>query len=155
MRGRELSSLDAHTIGPIQATSKSRSPITRPVSRKTLSSGFARLIPFITVSTAVGYSSHSFCGLSQPNLSQHQGMAEISMRKTTVSFMSRAGYALCFSSLPWLVLDHGTGLNKEGEYAGVSMYASGEKNYAVCTENGARAVPFEPLLAGDPTDATN
>ena len=46
-------------------------------------------------------------------------------------------------------------LNKKGEYAGVSMYASGEKNYAVCTENGARAVAFEPLLAGDPTDATN
>jgi N4-(beta-N-acetylglucosaminyl)-L-asparaginase len=46
-------------------------------------------------------------------------------------------------------------LNKKGEYAGVSMYASGEKNYAVCTENGARAVAFEPLLPGDPTEATN
>jgi N4-(beta-N-acetylglucosaminyl)-L-asparaginase len=46
-------------------------------------------------------------------------------------------------------------LNKAGEYAGVSMYSSGEKNYAVCTENGARAVPFEALLPGDPSDATN
>ena len=46
-------------------------------------------------------------------------------------------------------------LNKKGEYAGVSMYASGEKNYAVCSENGARAVAFEPLLPGDPTEATN
>jgi len=43
-------------------------------------------------------------------------------------------------------------LNKKGEYAGVSMYAWGEKSYAVCTESGARAVPFEPLLAGTPTD---
>jgi N4-(beta-N-acetylglucosaminyl)-L-asparaginase len=42
-------------------------------------------------------------------------------------------------------------LNKKGEVAGVSMYASGEKNYAVCDENGARAVPFEALLQGDPT----
>jgi N4-(beta-N-acetylglucosaminyl)-L-asparaginase len=42
-------------------------------------------------------------------------------------------------------------LNKKGEYAGVSMYSSGEKNYAVCTENGAQAVAFEALLSGDPT----
>ncbi|HSL69432.1 MAG TPA: N(4)-(beta-N-acetylglucosaminyl)-L-asparaginase [Longimicrobiales bacterium] len=41
-------------------------------------------------------------------------------------------------------------LNKRGEYAGVAMYASGEKTFAVCTENGARELPFEPLLPGDP-----
>ena len=39
-------------------------------------------------------------------------------------------------------------LNAKGEYAGVSMYASGETTYAVCTENGAESVPLEPLLRG-------
>jgi N4-(beta-N-acetylglucosaminyl)-L-asparaginase len=43
-------------------------------------------------------------------------------------------------------------LNKKGECAGVSMYAWGEKSYALCTESGARAMPFEPLLAGTPAD---
>jgi N4-(beta-N-acetylglucosaminyl)-L-asparaginase len=43
-------------------------------------------------------------------------------------------------------------LNKKGEYAGVSMYASGEKTYGVCTENGQQELPLEPLLQGDPTD---
>jgi N4-(beta-N-acetylglucosaminyl)-L-asparaginase len=44
-------------------------------------------------------------------------------------------------------------LNKKGEYAGVSMYRSGETKYAVCTENGAVALELEPLLEGTPTDA--
>ena len=44
-------------------------------------------------------------------------------------------------------------LNKKGEYAGVSMYRAGETKFAVCTENGARAVELEPLLAGSPEDA--
>jgi N4-(beta-N-acetylglucosaminyl)-L-asparaginase len=44
-------------------------------------------------------------------------------------------------------------LNKKGEYAGVSMYRSGETKYAVCTENGASVVELEPLLAGAPADA--
>ncbi len=39
-------------------------------------------------------------------------------------------------------------LNAAGEYAGVTMYASGETEYAVCTENGAEARPLEPLLEG-------
>src|SRR5215204_512652 len=43
-------------------------------------------------------------------------------------------------------------LNKKGEYAGVSMYRAGETQYAVCTENGARAVELEPLLQGSPED---
>jgi N4-(beta-N-acetylglucosaminyl)-L-asparaginase len=43
-------------------------------------------------------------------------------------------------------------LDKRGEYAGVAMYASGEKEYAVCSENGAALQPLEPLLPGDPTD---
>ncbi|MGH7461081.1 MAG: N(4)-(beta-N-acetylglucosaminyl)-L-asparaginase, partial [Longimicrobiales bacterium] len=42
-------------------------------------------------------------------------------------------------------------LNKSGQFAGVSMYASGEKTYAVCTENGAQELTLEPLLQGDPT----
>ena len=42
-------------------------------------------------------------------------------------------------------------LNKQGEYAGVAMYASGETTYGVCTENGAEAGTLEPLLEGEPT----
>ena len=42
-------------------------------------------------------------------------------------------------------------VNKKGEFAGVSMYAAGEKTYAVCTENGAEERPLEPLLEGEPT----
>lgn len=41
-------------------------------------------------------------------------------------------------------------LNKRGEWAGVSMYRAGETQFAVCDENGARAVELEPLLAGTP-----
>jgi N4-(beta-N-acetylglucosaminyl)-L-asparaginase len=43
-------------------------------------------------------------------------------------------------------------LNKKGEYAGVSMYRAGESQYAVCTENGSRALDLEPLLPGAPDD---
>ena len=43
-------------------------------------------------------------------------------------------------------------LNKDGEYAGVALYASGEQTFAVCDENGAREEPLEPLLEGDPTE---
>ncbi len=43
-------------------------------------------------------------------------------------------------------------LDKKGQYAGVAMYASGEKTYAVCTEKGAEAPTLEPLLPGNPTD---
>jgi N4-(beta-N-acetylglucosaminyl)-L-asparaginase len=43
-------------------------------------------------------------------------------------------------------------LNKQGEYAGVSLYAAGETGYAVCTGNGSALVPLEPLLEGDPAD---
>ena len=39
-------------------------------------------------------------------------------------------------------------LNAVGDYAGVSMYASQNSRYAVCTENGAELVPLEPLLDG-------
>lgn len=42
-------------------------------------------------------------------------------------------------------------LNKKGEYAGVAMYASGESNYALCTENGAETPSFDVLLPGSPT----
>jgi len=44
-------------------------------------------------------------------------------------------------------------LNKKGEYAGVSMYLAGETQYAVCTENGSRALELEPLLPGRPDEA--
>ena len=43
-------------------------------------------------------------------------------------------------------------LNKQGEFAGVTMYASGETEYSVCTEDGPAAMPFEPLLEGAPRD---
>ena len=42
------------------------------------------------------------------------------------------------------------GLDKQGRYAGVSMYAGG--SYAVCTGNGARVMPTEPLLEGKAAD---
>jgi len=44
-------------------------------------------------------------------------------------------------------------LNKQGEYAGVSMYRAGETQFAVCTENGSRALELEPLLPGRPDEA--
>lgn len=40
-------------------------------------------------------------------------------------------------------------LNKQGEFAGVALYASGEAKYAVCTENGAGTRDLEPLLTGE------
>jgi N4-(beta-N-acetylglucosaminyl)-L-asparaginase len=40
-------------------------------------------------------------------------------------------------------------LNAQGEYAGVSMYDEKDNvNYAVCTEEGAKSLPCEPLLSG-------
>jgi N4-(beta-N-acetylglucosaminyl)-L-asparaginase len=42
-------------------------------------------------------------------------------------------------------------LNKKGEWAGVSMYRSGETQYALCTENGSSAPELEPLLPGSPS----
>lgn len=39
-------------------------------------------------------------------------------------------------------------LNKKGEWAGASMYATSESVFAACTENGSEAVPLEPLLEG-------
>lgn len=41
-------------------------------------------------------------------------------------------------------------LNKAGEVAGCCMYASGEAQFAVCTENGSELRPLEPLLDGRP-----
>jgi N4-(beta-N-acetylglucosaminyl)-L-asparaginase len=41
-------------------------------------------------------------------------------------------------------------LNKQGIFAGCSMYAAGEAQYAVCTENGSELRPLEPLLPGEP-----
>jgi len=43
-------------------------------------------------------------------------------------------------------------LNKAGAYAGVALYGSGEKTFAVCDENGAREEPLEGLLEGSPTE---
>jgi N4-(beta-N-acetylglucosaminyl)-L-asparaginase len=41
-------------------------------------------------------------------------------------------------------------VNKAGQYAGVAMYASGEAQFAVCTENGSALEPLEPLIEGSP-----
>ncbi len=38
--------------------------------------------------------------------------------------------------------------NKQGEYAGVSMYGGADSRYVVCTENGAELAYREALLAG-------
>ncbi len=43
-------------------------------------------------------------------------------------------------------------LNKQGDYAGVAMYGASERTFAICTENGAEAVPLEGLLDGSPLD---
>lgn len=41
-------------------------------------------------------------------------------------------------------------LDKQGNYAGVAMYGSGESMFAVCDENGAREEALEGLLEGSP-----
>ena len=41
-------------------------------------------------------------------------------------------------------------LDRQGRYAGVSLYAGETSRYAVCTENGAALLPLEPLLDGSP-----
>jgi N4-(beta-N-acetylglucosaminyl)-L-asparaginase len=42
-------------------------------------------------------------------------------------------------------------LNRQGEYAGVGMYAPNNRSqFAVCDENGPRHEPFEALLEGSP-----
>ena len=43
-------------------------------------------------------------------------------------------------------------LDKKGQHAGVAMYGSGEKTFALCTDKGAEAPTLEPLLAGNPAD---
>ncbi len=43
-------------------------------------------------------------------------------------------------------------LNKKGEYAGVSMYATERSSFALCTENGAESIRPEPYLEGQSTD---
>jgi N4-(beta-N-acetylglucosaminyl)-L-asparaginase len=45
-------------------------------------------------------------------------------------------------------------LNAAGDYAGVSLYEFEKENvkYAVCTEDGPKTLPTEPLLAGFPAD---
>ncbi len=40
-------------------------------------------------------------------------------------------------------------VDKTGAFAGVSMYATGEAKYAVCTENGSELRDLEPLLEAD------
>src|SRR5947207_7506693 len=45
-------------------------------------------------------------------------------------------------------------VNAAGEYAGVSLYELEKQriSYAVCTEDGPRTLPTEPLFGGNPTD---
>src|SRR6266540_3119539 len=43
-------------------------------------------------------------------------------------------------------------LSATGEHAGVAMYGGRNVNYAVCTEQGAKTLPCEPLLSGAATD---
>ena len=44
-------------------------------------------------------------------------------------------------------------LSAQGDYAGVSLYDEKDNvNYAVCTEEGARGLPCEPLLKGSATE---
>src|SRR5690606_25069168 len=41
-------------------------------------------------------------------------------------------------------------LGKDGSYAGVALYGTGESAFCVCDENGAREEPLEGLLEGSP-----
>ena len=41
-------------------------------------------------------------------------------------------------------------IDKQGRHAGVALYRAGETTFALCDENGARAVQLEPLLPGEP-----
>jgi N4-(beta-N-acetylglucosaminyl)-L-asparaginase len=41
-------------------------------------------------------------------------------------------------------------LNKKGEHAGVGMYGGPNATYAYCDEHGAKTIPLEPLLQGQP-----
>ena len=43
-------------------------------------------------------------------------------------------------------------LDKKGQHAGVAMYGSGEKTFALCTDKGVAAPTLEPLLAGNSAD---
>jgi len=43
-------------------------------------------------------------------------------------------------------------LNATGEFAGVTMYGSGQTDYAACTENGLEVLSLENLLDGAPSD---
>ena len=43
-------------------------------------------------------------------------------------------------------------LDRQGRYAGVTMYANENSRYAVCTENGGQLLPLEPLLDGSARD---
>ncbi len=43
-------------------------------------------------------------------------------------------------------------LNAKGEYAGLTMYATENSTYAVCTENGPESLPLEGLLEGTPSE---
>jgi N4-(beta-N-acetylglucosaminyl)-L-asparaginase len=43
-------------------------------------------------------------------------------------------------------------LSATGEYAGVAMYGGRNVNYAVCTEQGPKTLPCEPLLQGTAAD---
>jgi N4-(beta-N-acetylglucosaminyl)-L-asparaginase len=41
-------------------------------------------------------------------------------------------------------------LNKKGEHAGVAMYGGPTATYSYCDEQGAKTIPLEPLLQGQP-----
>ncbi len=41
-------------------------------------------------------------------------------------------------------------LNRKGEHAGVAMYGSPTASYAFCDEHGAKTIPLEALLTGQP-----
>ena len=43
-------------------------------------------------------------------------------------------------------------LNAKGEYAGLTMYATENSTYAVCTENGPESLPLKGLLEGTPSE---
>jgi len=43
-------------------------------------------------------------------------------------------------------------VNTKGEYAGVTLYAGERSAFAICTEDGAKTMPLDPLLSGSIPD---
>ena len=59
-------------------------------------------------------------------------------------------------TLSQVIAHRGDAVNAKGDFAGVSLYEFAEHGsrtqFAICTDDGPRTLPAEPLLAGRPGD---